>query len=162
MVISRAFIQNRAIGIMKSHRAAWRMAVLICAAGMAASGHATAAPLPKSYAAPCADSDEFAFAQQALILAKQDLTAKRYHAASRRLETATDKLDDYRVSRIFAAGEVDLDDTGQHMSLANFFEMRGNLKRAIYLKKRLLLGTMASCKREPRETLEKLRKRFSR
>jgi hypothetical protein len=125
---------------------------------MAASGHAAAAPLPKSYAAPCADSDEFAFAQRALVQARRDMAAKHYHAASQTLRNAADRLDVYTTNRIFAAGQTILDDTGQHLSLARWLEQRGDLKTSLHISEEMLTETIRECRDERKDISDKLRK----
>jgi hypothetical protein len=154
MAISRAFIRGRAVAMFKSLLSA----AVICLAALAPLTRAAAAHPPKSYTAPCEKSEEFSFAQRARAQAKSDIAIGHYSDASKTLEGAINKLDQYMTDRTFSAGLTVLDDTSQHLSLTYFYEIHGNLKKSVYLKMKYLDDTLTSCRTEPKEIGEKLRK----
>jgi hypothetical protein len=162
MVISPASTRNRAASIIESFRCAGGAVVFACAVAIATSGHAATTPLPKSYAAPCAKSEEFASAQRALVQGRRDIAAKRYPAASRTLRQAAEKLFLYMMGRVNAAGQITLDGTGQHLLLAKWREQRGDFKTSIYIGQTRLADTLHDCRHESRDISDKLRKMSAR
>jgi hypothetical protein len=114
-----------------------------------------------SFSAPCSRSEEFASANRSLVLAKHQIVTQNYKNASQTLERSINLIDKYTDSRVFAAGQTTLDDTGMHLSLAFFYELHGKIKKSVKLKIRLLEEAIESCKTEPAIISQALKKKYT-